>query len=61
MNNQQDRQQEGERQGHQVAQPAEESLKKHGDQLEKPLHDALVPDERNRQTDRTGDASGRRQ
>jgi hypothetical protein len=61
MNIQQDKQQERERQGQQVAQPAEESLKKHGDQLEKPLHDALVPDSRSGQADRTSDGSGGQQ
>ncbi|WP_194722289.1 hypothetical protein [Noviherbaspirillum malthae] len=61
MNIQQDKQQERQHQGHQVAQPAEESLKKHGDQLEKPLHDALVPDSRNGQADRTSDGSGGQQ
>lgn len=61
MNIQQDKQQEAERQTHQLAQPAEESLKKHGDQLEKPLHDALVPGNRNEQDERTSEGSGGRQ
>lgn len=43
---QQSQQNPASQQAGQVAQPAEESLKMHGDQLEKPLHEMLEDDER---------------